>query len=488
MKRITALILAALLAASALSACKNSKEPADETAPGAETTVQNEETTAPEEEEAKFAEVLSAERIGEMENVPRIAKGGIYYKGAEGKYGIMTFDGECDTGAVYDNVSACGNFFSVREKALEESLEPDALNITGLADAWGNLLLPCEYFMIEALNDRFVKAYKAIELTENRDEAMLYVSTSGWHTLSPGEEDPMFKGEWVVFDTVDGALVEGAAGNKREYTGKTVTASGNYVTYYDSNYRAVTVDAKGNAIGEEYKLLRDGTLLQTVDGKGIVFSPEGEKLFTYELSGYVPYEPCGDYYVCRKIEDGDADYVLVDRSGEMVLDLVDGYGTFPEGFGSVILWERTVYDLEGNVLLENCHDLECSNGSRSAALLESEGRIVMVDAEGNELFSTDLTDDMYYEGFTVCKESDGTAYFYSHADGDYTIEAYKYASIGAGLIEKELSNGVYALLDTFSGEAVLENHKDYIFAESTEGKYYVYALNTSANYEIYEIK
>ncbi len=505
MKKIFAFILAALMAACSFTACGAEKPAPDTTVADTtasdttatdvaeDTTVTDEEEKIEDGEEGAFAEKLTVEKVSEQNlsvGIPMTGNGGLYYS-KDGKYGIMTFDGKNDTGALWASVKECGKYFAVSDKALGDSLEPEDLNVSGVVDSKGNEILPCEYFMFTALSDRYIKAYKATERTFNEDEAMLYVGSASLFSLGPGEDDPIFKGKWQVYDVVKGAFVEGLEGTKKEVSGMGVQAMGDYlVTYADTSSETI-VDSDGKVVDESITVFEDGSTAKLVDNKGVVFSPEGEELFTYELDGYIPTDFFDGYYQASKSDaDGKKDYVILNTGGEVILDVSDESSSIPKACGEIIVWNRTAYDLKGNVLLEKVSYQEYLVGApRWAVLLQNEEKAIVAKYDGTVIATVDITDDIHFEdNLTIFKQGEEGDLYYSHADGDFTLAITAYSDVSPWTAKCKVNNGVYDLIDTYTGEALLENYKEYRYSGLDSDVYYIYAKNVNDEWEIFEIK
>lgn len=504
MKKIFVFILTAVMVAASFTSCGGAKSGPDTTVADTtasdttatdvaeDTTVTDEEEKTEDGEEGAFAEKLTVEKVSEQNlsvGIPMTGNGGLYYS-KDGKYGIMTFDGKNDTGALWASVKECGKYFAVSDKALGDSLEPEDLNVSGVVDSKGNEILPCEYFMFTALSDRYIKAYKATERTFNEDEAMLYVGSASLFSLGPGEDDPMFKGVWQVYDVVKGAFVNGVESSTKEYSGYTVEALGNYVVYYDSDLKEIRVDENGTVLDEKVTLFEDGSTAKHVDGKGVVLSPDGEELFTYELDGYIPTDFFDGYYQASKSNaDGKKDYVILNTGGEVILDVSDDPSAIPKAYGEIIVWNRTAYDIKGNVLLEKVSSEYLVGAPRWAVLLQNEEKAIVAKYDGTVIATIGIADDVHFgDDLTIFKQGEEGDFYYSHADGDFTLAITAYSSVSPWTARCKVNNGLYDLIDTYTGEALLENYKEYRYSGLNSGVYYVYAKNVDDEWEIFEIK
>ena len=124
--RLLALISVLSLAFFMFAACDPESTPEETTAGEEETVSGEEDTTAEEETEDLFA--LESEKIGSTDYTVHIADSGIYYTDENGKYGVMTFDGKEDTGAIYDFCAPEGPYYTVVSTIPGEAMQPSELN------------------------------------------------------------------------------------------------------------------------------------------------------------------------------------------------------------------------------------------------------------------------------------------------------------------------------------------------------------------------
>lgn len=129
----------------------------------------------------------------------------LFYKDGDGKKHLLTFSGEEKIELGFDSITSDGNgLFVVRTDDL-------GISATGLADADGNLLIPCEAAFIRKMQGgRYWEAAYAVEETDNEDECFLYGHTKNKNAIemqSPGDSTPdtdkgdvMYTGYAKIYD------------------------------------------------------------------------------------------------------------------------------------------------------------------------------------------------------------------------------------------------------------------------------------------------
>ena len=89
-----------------------------------------------------FTEYLVAEKVGTVNHDNFFtAEGGLYYKGDNGLYGVVSFNGAKDTGAIFTNVTPVGKYFQVRTGAVSGSGDFAGLNSSYLIDGKGKTVV-----------------------------------------------------------------------------------------------------------------------------------------------------------------------------------------------------------------------------------------------------------------------------------------------------------------------------------------------------------
>ena len=90
----------------------------------------------------EFTEYLVAEKVGTL-NVDNFstAEGGVYYKGEKDLWGVVSFNGAHDTGAIFAAVTPRGKYFEVTEVVAVNENDIATLNKSYLIDGKGKTII-----------------------------------------------------------------------------------------------------------------------------------------------------------------------------------------------------------------------------------------------------------------------------------------------------------------------------------------------------------
>lgn len=394
---------------------------------------------------------------------------GVYYKDYDaGKYGIISYEGLYDSGAIYYDCSYVHNYFEVQTKLPANSADIAAINSTGLVDGKGNVVVPANYADISWINERYMKVITVTAITESDDDKVLTVYYSGGETVK-------YTGTWCVYDYVAGKEISSIGSSVTDYA----YASGNYLTYTDYSNNRYTVDHNGNSLPEHADLFSDG--YYTVEGLvGDAYDKDGKKLFSYDLTGFIPYEHQGEYFLAKKYTtEGKSKYVVMDETGKVVSAEYPSYISIE---GAFIEADNVVYDFQGNELYKSDADyisVYADTFFGDVCMVSDDGKYVMLGLDGT-VYNEFPKEDGYYidtTNFTFGKEKeDDYGYnYYSFADGDFTIDGN---SIAPWLAYVEVDNFRYDLVNTITGEILLKGYAGYDVAQYSDYAYYIYAEYT----------
>lgn len=417
-----------------------------------------------------FTEYLVAEKVGTFNRDSfTTEEGGIYYKDDNGLYGVASFNGAKDTGPIYTDITAKGKYFQVRTKEVASSGDFAGINNSMLIDGKGKTIAS-GYATYYLLNDRYIKMTKVTERSYDKDETVVSRSYETGLCFDGVYENKcdFYKGNWYVLDTVTGKLVPGATGTKDTL----VSASGRYVQFNDDSDNRVKINENGEPLPEGARLFDDGSY--SIEGKvGDVYDEDGEKLFSYDLTGYVPTAVSNGYYVASRYADGTSQYVVMDKKGTVISSAFDKYISI---YGEVVHCDNKVYNLEGKCILEGTYEsVYFDKMFENNWMLRNDDYYTMIDKEGNVFFNGPDDDEhtVWTSDFMASKEIDDKNYYYSHADKDYTIQGYHFAP---WLVKTPNANSMYDLVDTMTGKTLLEGYTGYKSISRNSLAYYVYAL------------
>lgn len=418
----------------------------------------------------EFTEYLVAEKVGTLNRDNfTTAEGGVYYKDDNGLYGIISFNGTHDTGAIYTNVMPVGKYFKVRTKNISDPNDFASINAVALVDGKGKTIIPEGYATFYILNERFIKVAKVTERSYSEKDTVVSIDSKNGICVDGFYNDKcdLYKGNWYVYDIISDKLVPGATGTKDTV----VSASGRYIQFKDQDDNRIKINENGEALPDGAKLFDDGSY--SIEGKvGEVYDGNGELMFNFDLSGYIPSDVSNGYFVARKYVDGSNKYVVMDTKGQVISTEFDEYTTI---YGEVVHCDKKVYNLEGKCILEGTYEsVFFDKMFEQNWMLRNGDYYTMIDKNGNVFFNgpDDKEHSVLTSEFLAYKKVGGDNYYYSYKDKDYTIKGYSFAP---WIVKTSNSNSLYDLVDTMTGKKLLEGYSDYESISRNSLAYYVYA-------------
>ena len=411
-----------------------------------------------------LTDYLVAEKVGTINRDNFMTnESGLTYSD-NGMYGIISYEGLNDTGAIYTECTSKRQYFAVRTNADYSLNKIESLNVYGLVNGKGETLIPLKYADFYFISDRYVVAYTVTERTFDEDEK----AVCKLHDYD-ADDSAEYRGSWCLYDLTTGKIVPGVTGT----TDKTPISYGRYVVYYDAVDTRFVVDENGKALPEDAKLFDDGSY--SIEGKtGTVYGEDGKELFAYDLTGFIPSSITYDrqYYVASQYGDEGTKYVVMDKTGAVISAEFDDYFTV---YGDLLISENKIYNFEGkNVLEGDYNSLYFDDMFGSHWIARNDKAYTMIDKNGGVYFAgVDSKKETVYTGdFVANVKKDDDYYYYSHKDHDYTIKGYNFAP---WIVKTPSVNGRYDLIDTMTGKTLLEGYESYSYVARNAFAYYVFA-------------
>lgn len=429
-----------------------------------------------------FPDKLKVKKVNsiDLDNY-RICKGGIIYKNSDNMYGIMSLDGNNDTGAIYTYCEEENIYFIVSKSTFDSDESIDKMNCFGIVDVNGKQLVLNEYCSFDVLNSRYIKAIKATESTEEKDEALIY-SSENQFSIMPSDGDTLYKGIWYIYDTSTGKLVPDATGTKPYVIG----TRGNYITYTNDNEQQVVVNGNGENLPSGADLLDDGSYVIPIDDKGIIYDTEGNKLFDFDLETYDVSSVSGEYYIFHKYDENKQRYIysVFDKKGTKVSVYFDSLIYI---YGKFVFCDNELYDFDGNKVLNGKFDsVYPDDFTQNAFMLKNENNIIVINSNGKIIYNQANSEDIHFDStyFTSDSKINGERYCYSIKDSDFK---FKGDDISYWIVKIENNEGNYDVIDTISGDVIVANYTSYKCSKLNNNSYYLYAKNESGTVDIYLI-
>lgn len=423
---------------------------------------------------------ITAKKIGSYkknEDVSFSSPTGVVYETADGEFGIISADGKHDTGAIYTSCGYESEYFVVSKTDYSKADSIDDFNADGMVDANGKEIIPMGYTSFTRINDRYYRADKITEITENEEEALVYFSDDKYQTQYK-EGDVLCKGTWEIYDMETGKTVPGATGTKAYKP----SANGFALEYTTDSKQVKKVGPGGNAIPSNARILENDCYSIQSDKKVTVYDAYGAKLFEYTGESYVSVYAAGkDRFA---IHDSSKKYFIVDKSGKAISKEFDS--SINSSTEEFIISNGRIYDYNGNLIVDgDYHTIQKDSVTNGVWYISGNDGKALIKYDGTALFQCKNNDGVgiYSTHFAVSRNSDGL--YYSFADKDYVIDGN---SVAPWLIRAQSEDGSDAwLVDTLSGKKIIEGYS-YYYAYEANGKYYIHATSYELDsVDVYEI-
>ena len=497
---LCALCAAAMLATGIMAGCSGEKkESTGNESSNSSSQAQNDQSSQQESKEEQKVDsgssgsfsALEATKLGEVninaDDVNPTPSGIIYQTGD--KYGVISFDGKKDTGAIYDYAD------EVRTETVDKGYivvsdskaDDKNINTCGLVDKNGDQIIPCQYANISMLNDRYAKVITADKETKNKDEALVYYTDRSF-SISPEEGDLMYSGKWEIFDLKNKSLLNGATGTK-PYS---ISAKGQFVIFNDDENNEVTMNSSGSKVTDGRMIMDNGSYVLEFNGKSAVYNSDEEKLFDFDAQEFSISRYEEPYYLCLKQDQNynSTSFLLNDKGETVSAEFKDLSWITPD----FVLSDEIVYTLDGTEVFKDRYTrLLFDKVNKDAYLASKDNLTTIFDKKGNVLFSGENNNGEFKIGnnFNFYKgEGSDNKYF------NYTNKAFDIAGtdVDSWLI-KNGSGNVYDLFDARTGQKLIDSsYGSYtVKTDSANNVTYIYAFNSvngnisEGSFDIYTI-
>lgn|GEM_PF-934248 len=455
-KRLTTAIALIFVLLLSLTACGKSQPAANNTQSGETAT-------------SSLPQSLVAQKMANFSaNYASICDYGVIYQNENKQYGVVSFDGTSNTGAIYTDCRETGNFFRVTKKNLSNSAS--GMNIYGLLDSTGKEIIPEQYAYFYPINENYVIAYTAVAVTSNENDSLVYYNTGSNYVGYGSGNGTLYSGKWVVYSVKTKAPVSGVQGTSRK---DYVNASGSYLEYRIGESDSITCDEIGEKLPDGAEVFDDGSLvIETTDG-GSVYNPDGDKLFDYNPNDYTIYSSENGYYIAKKYQNSEYSYMVLDANGSILSKQFKDSITI---IGDLIWCEDSAYDIKGEKIASGTYDsLKQDEMTRTCYALRDDDDYLLIDSKGNYIVEGEFSDpfaplkgDKYYcvkdNSFSIKKESSAlSGFLVSTTDGD----------------------GRYDAIDLLTGKTLIEGYSSLSANEAKDGGCYILAKRTEGGFDIW---
>lgn len=465
MKRCIAYVCVAVMLLAALAGCGTPDTPAPQ---------EEQKPTAVAKTYTALPTELTITALGTLPQNASPAEGGLYYTISK-KFGIMTFDGSYDSGAMYDVCRPLGNAFLVSKSMGLES-DPLSFNSAGVVDAKGNVLVPLQYASVVAVDSRFVRVAEITGTCETKEESITDFKNSLGDTV-------YCKGNWYLYDLQTGKKVPGATGTKKYAS---YSYSGKYIKYVTDDKVQHITTPEGAALPENAVHLMNG--YYKIEAENTVYDAYGNKKFTYDPNGYIPCndQNVSDYIIAKKTVDGRDRYVVMDLTGTVISGELD---VDPIIRGNLLLVNNKVCNFKGEVLLDATVNsmymdpitkqawMATDVNTKEKFLLDKDGKILHRSGKEETTFNVNNY-DMHR------KDGENDPFHLILKDGSYTLKG---VSLAPWLVRTTNADGTYNLVETISGKTLLSNCKGLAAAVGGDSILYVYTVNADGTVQVYYV-
>ncbi len=420
-----------------------------------------------------FAEEPAAEGPEELVR----CEGGFLYTDENGKYGILSLDFQHDSGAVYAQALPKGSVFMVTrdDSVFEERV--DSLNRYALVSGAGAELLGAGYadFFVAG---RFAVAMKASEPAAKAAGALLTYSNTQFmppkDAAGAKERNVYFKGEWQLYDLLTMMPLPQAAGTAQAKW----FANGELVGWTDEKGARHITTALGFIVPEGAEMLESGDYYLLENTIATVYSPNGEKRFSYDPQEYsLYYDAQLKYYCCaanKPNENKTYSFFFLDETGARIP------GTYESNTPEATYTAHGDYLFMSNRLYYAGRQVTGERTALGGGLDDLFGRGAYLYAEGKNEAGVKSRFYTYYDpagkalvemeeplaaprinGFYIAGEDAENPQMYIFNTKNYVPAGEKLGELFAVVAEE---GGKADLIDLFTGEMLISGYDAYRFA------------------------
>lgn len=362
----------------------------------------------------------------------------------------------------YINVNVVGEHFVVTKTPPEDKNDFAGINSTGVVTSALEQTVPCEYALIEHLAGDYAVAYKVTELTEDRNEALLYMASSMF-TLEPEEGDPLYRGEWCVIELSTGRTLEGLSGTSRS----NISLVGDVILVRTQGEPDIRVNVNGYVIPDGAKLLENGCYIPK--DEYAVYSSTGERLFEFGKNDIVPSSVSEDTFLTGKVDNTTYTpyYWVVDKTGTAIsIEVAKSPSVY---CNRIINHETGVYLYNGTKISEEKAYL--IHEEDGYYFLDYNDRVLILDSDFNAVL--DLTgENLYADRTNMLVGQEDEKYrvtYYSIPQKDFVYKGY---SVAPWLVEVAMEDGTKQLVNVLTDEILISGCHFLYTSKDSEGRVY----------------
>ena len=338
----------------------------------------------------------------------------------------------------------------------------------------GTVLIPWCLCVIKARGDSFLDVITGEEKTENKDEAIMYVSPNMFTIGIPGDEDVLYKGRDRLYDLTNEKMLEDVVLTTANQSFDVVGSS---YKVNDGINTPVIMDASGKVLAEDasriyaesneyYYGYQDGKLM-VYDDKMTLLT-ENEQAKGILKGGYLYTTDENDKYGLLSL---DGKELIAPMFENMPRVLSGGLVEF-HGKNASDDYVYGLTDLSGNIVLESKYymigDLDDgylyakeTSDSETTIFLAPDGKVIADKLEG-------------YPDSSLCEEIEKGKYLILNSGTTLDLPENAQAStVGTAMIKVwDAEKKTYAVYELYNGEQLLDYEWEDVF--TAYGKIYAY--------------
>lgn len=473
-----ALVLTLVLVGCNTSGSQEKTNPSNSTVETDE--IPNEETSGKVEEELPEDpnKIISdsLERVGVINGTLYTSNGATCAVYSNQNYVLTNIVQNKTTQTTYVKVSVMDDFFVVTQKSLTDKNDFASINSTGVISVDLEQTVPCEYAIINKIAKGYAVAYKLTEITENRDEALSYI-TSNMFSIKPEEGDTFYKGEWCVIELATGRKLEGLSGTAVP----SFYLNGDVITARMTGHKDIRRTFSGKTIPEEANLLENGCYIP--NNENTCYTSHGVKLFDFEKGAQVVSvdDDCFMVGVMNKTTY-KMQYTIVDTTGTAISVSFDSRPTVY--CGALVVHNNNVYTFDGTKIAEG--SVSTIHRQGSFYWIQFKNRVLIVDLEYNAVL--DLSGEALHmdrNNFLIGKETENyKVTYYSVPQQEFV---YQGTSVGTWLVQMKTEKGNHTIVNVLTDEVLISEYYVSSVQQDSAGNIY-FVISENGQKVLYQLK
>lgn len=363
------------------------------------------------------------------------------------QYAIKSTDQSKVIDGTFVSVDRVNDHIVAKRNSAKDIYDFENINSTGVYNQNLDLVVDHEYAVIKSAHpDGCVIAYKATEVTTNKDEALVYLSNDYFPT-GGDEDDTYYKAEWCVINLKTGEKLPGLGGTYPP----DLSANSNYIRSETPDGEIIHVDLDGNIFPSDAKILGNGCYVY--EDTKTVYASDGTFLFTY-TGTYPPSVASEKYFQISRYVNGNNEYYLVDRSGNVVSAIFPKHMTVY--FDRLIKCDEKLYYFDGTQIYDD--KIYNINQVGNYYLFRDYNKNYWITDLDLNVIARQSGNDVEFSYSDLVFYKPGTSYKYLYYSVPQQAYVYEGSSIAPWLVQISRQEGyttTYDVVNTLTDEYIL---------------------------------